>query len=113
MDPADGFAYLAHRIIGILDMHADSRVRDHAARGAIVSIKRRVAQGDVEIETIVKHGLLHGAPPGGRNVTGTISAVKPTPTGSDAGEGAGQITSGDAQCPSKIGKGSCRERGCR
>src|SRR3546814_15327571 len=50
MDPGHRLAQFAHRIIGILDMHTDRRIGQHAAGGAVLIVKRGIAQRHIEIE---------------------------------------------------------------
>ena len=59
MDPGHRLAQFAHRIIGILDMHTDRRIGQHAAGGAVLIVKRGIAQRHIEIERFkIAGGLL-------------------------------------------------------
>lgn len=62
VNPAHCLAQFTHRVISVLDMHADRGVRDHPAGRTVLGVERGIAQRDVEIETVVERGLLHGEP---------------------------------------------------
>ncbi len=69
MRPGDRLTKLTNRVIGILNVHADGCVRDHATCRPVVGIQGGVSQRDVEIKSIVKNGLLHRKSPASGNVT--------------------------------------------
>src|SRR3546814_13778078 len=63
MDPGHRLAQFAHRIIGILDMHTDRRIGQHAAGGAVLIVKSGLAQRHIELARL----QTAGGPLGDRN----------------------------------------------